>query len=322
MAATTQDALSNVAAAKAEALSAVFSGQDLSAEQRSVAERHRAEREAAAREDREFVETYDVTECLELLAAQILVARPQDRRILPFICECATDTLRHRADGTAAVGIADVCEEVYEHDVRGAAVMEQPLPTIAAPNAGPEGPVVLYAPPHRGRVDAIRLALTCAGIPHRTAWVGWERFREQGLRLPGIIIGPAESDQRQMVTEYAAVLRYVANVAGLYPEDPLQAAKADSIVYRLQDVRLDQLIFADGGLGSLLEDDLVAAVLDEHLEGSWAAILQSVHDVKADHVHKGPFLLGQQLCHADLVSGVEGSLLSAACCASQESMSL
>lgn len=295
--ATTQDMRVATNAAKAEVFKTVFSEKQSSEQQLSREAKHQAQRKEGAQQDLAYVEKFDVIDHIEFVAAQVIVARPRDT--LKFACQVAIDGIRHR-EAHDSVSIGDVCEEIYEHDARNADVMDTPLPTVAVPSAGPAGPVVLYAAPHRGMVDTIRLALVCGGVPHKCAFVGWERFREFGLRLPALAVdGPITA--RNVVSEFPAILRYAAEVGGLYPPNPLEAAVADSIVDHLLDLRLDELLFEKDG-GQLKPDSDVVFVLDEHLEFSWTQVLIHVYNVKDLRARRGPFLLGTKICHADLVS--------------------
>ena len=93
-----------------------------------------------AEADLAYVQQYDVAECIELLAAQLIVQRPSAQDILPFVVAAATDTLRHRGEapgGATTIGPADVCEEVRTHAAARSFVRwgdyEQPIFSLPLP---------------------------------------------------------------------------------------------------------------------------------------------------------------------------------------------
>jgi hypothetical protein len=64
---------------------------------------HQQERKSNCAADTAYCETYDVAETLELVAAHLLIARPED--CLAHASRCAIDTLRRRP--TTAAGDSD-----------------------------------------------------------------------------------------------------------------------------------------------------------------------------------------------------------------------
>ena len=102
----------------------------------------------------------------------------------------------HSSSSHSSSNPASVASQVYQNDLTNKPVIGERFSTVAVPRPGPScvakkhdasnnlsespssGVVVLYAAPHRGSVDAVRLSLWLAAVPHRMAWVGWQRFKE------------------------------------------------------------------------------------------------------------------------------------------------
>ncbi len=86
-----------------------------------------------------------------------------------------------------------------------------------------------------GRGEPIRIALHAAGIPFEDVRWSFADFGEKrgGLRFTAV---PALEMDGEHVTQSNALSRYVGRLAGLYPEDPLQALYCDEVLDALEDV--------------------------------------------------------------------------------------
>ena len=86
-----------------------------------------------------------------------------------------------------------------------------------------------------GRGEPVRIALHAAGVPFEDERVTFPQFQEtrDGLRfraLPVMYIDGTE------VTQSNAMSRYVGGMAGLYPEDGLQALYCDEAMEAVEDL--------------------------------------------------------------------------------------
>lgn len=119
-----------------------------------------------------------------------------------------------------------------------------------------------------GRAEPIRIAFHAGGIAfedHRVSFAEFGALREQ-LRFKAV---PVLEIDGVTVTQSNAMCRYVGKLAGLYPEDPMQALYCDETLDAVEDV--SQRIGATMGLkGQALQDarqQLVQGALSTHIKG-------------------------------------------------------
>ncbi len=79
---------------------------------------------------------------------------------------------------------------------------------------------------HGGRGEAARIALSIGGIPFEDDRVARDRWAALKPTMPLRQMPVLEVDGKR-ITQSNAINRYVGKLAGLYPEDPWQAALAD-----------------------------------------------------------------------------------------------
>lgn len=86
-----------------------------------------------------------------------------------------------------------------------------------------------------GRAEPIRIALNAAGIPFEDRRLSFQEFGEsrQGYRFTCVPV--LEIDGKQ-VTQSSALARYAGKLAGLYPEDALQALYCDEAMGAVEDI--------------------------------------------------------------------------------------
>jgi glutathione S-transferase len=86
-----------------------------------------------------------------------------------------------------------------------------------------------------GRAEPIRIAFHIAGVPFEDHRISFQEFMEgrEGLRFTCV---PVLEIDGQPVTQSNALSRYIGKMAGLYPEDPLQALYCDEVLGALEDV--------------------------------------------------------------------------------------
>ena len=86
-----------------------------------------------------------------------------------------------------------------------------------------------------GRAEPIRIAFHAAGIAFEDHRISFQEFGETRSELRFTCVPVLEIDG-EPVTQSNALSRYVGKLAGLYPEDPLQALYCDETLGALEDV--------------------------------------------------------------------------------------
>ena len=111
-----------------------------------------------------------------------------------------------------------------------------------------------------GRGEPVRIAFHAAGIPFEDHRISFEEFMQSrdGMRFrcsPTLEIDGVE------ITQSNGMLRYVGKMAGLYPEDPMQAMFCDEAMGAVEDL-LHQVVATFG-----LEGDELKAAREELADG-------------------------------------------------------
>ncbi|GIL89834.1 hypothetical protein Vretifemale_17538 [Volvox reticuliferus] len=86
-----------------------------------------------------------------------------------------------------------------------------------------------------GRAEVARLILSIGGISYEDLNYTQVTFPEAKLKMPFGQVPVLELPDGKMLAQSGAIDRYTAKLAGLYPEDPLKAARADEAVFLLAD---------------------------------------------------------------------------------------
>jgi glutathione S-transferase len=86
-----------------------------------------------------------------------------------------------------------------------------------------------------GRAEPIRIALHAAGIPFTDHRISFQEFMETRNSVRFTCVPVLEIDG-EPVTQSNALTRYVGKLAGLYPEDALQALFCDEAMGAVEDV--------------------------------------------------------------------------------------
>jgi len=119
-----------------------------------------------------------------------------------------------------------------------------------------------------GRGEPVRIALHAAGIEFEDERVSFEEFgkRRQDLRFSSL---PVLEIDGNPVTQSNALSRYVGKMAGLYPEDDLQALYCDEVLDALEDVNhyIVPTLFLQGDELRAAREKLVAGWLTVYLKG-------------------------------------------------------
>jgi glutathione S-transferase len=104
-----------------------------------------------------------------------------------------------------------------------------------------------------GRAEPVRIALHAAGVPFEDHRLSFQAFGEtrQGLRFTCV---PVLEIDGKPVTQSNALARYAGKLAGLYPDDPIQALYCDEAMGAVEDVT-----FHVGSTMRLQGEELLAA---------------------------------------------------------------
>jgi len=94
---------------------------------------------------------------------------------------------------------------------------------------------VIYFDFDGGRGEPIRIALHAAGIAFEDIRWAFPEFgqKRDSLRFHAV---PALEFDGKMITQSNAISRYIGKMAGLYPEEPLQALYCDEVIDALEDL--------------------------------------------------------------------------------------
>lgn len=145
-----------------------------------------------------------------------------------------------------------------------------------------------YFDVHGGRGEPARLALHIAGIAFEDIRFTFPEFGEVKKTTPLGQVPTLFVDGRQ-VTQCNAINRFVGKLAGLYPQDPVQALLCDEIMDALEDVS-NKFVATFGLQGDALQqarEALVAGPMTQYLK--WT---ESLLD--------GQYFIGDSLSLADL----------------------
>ncbi|GLI67534.1 hypothetical protein VaNZ11_011748 [Volvox africanus] len=102
---------------------------------------------------------------------------------------------------------------------------------IVAQAALLETPLKLHYFGFPGRAEASRLCLAVGNVPYEEVIYTQGTWPEHKGQMPFGQVPVLEMEDGKMLAESLAIERYVAKLAGLYPEDPLQAALADQAAF-------------------------------------------------------------------------------------------
>lgn len=91
----------------------------------------------------------------------------------------------------------------------------------------------LYYLPLRARGEAIRMILAYGNIPYNDEIVDFERWavmKQDHAKIPLGQLPVLTLPSGRSIAQSGAIIRYVANLAGVYPQDPERAAVADMVL--------------------------------------------------------------------------------------------
>jgi len=120
---------------------------------------------------------------------------------------------------------------------------------------------------HGGRGEPARLAMHLGGIEFEDCRFTFDKFQEVRKTTPLNQVPTLFVDDQQ-ITQSNGINRYVGKLAGLYPEDNLQALLCDEILEALEDVT-NKLVATFGLQGDELKaarESLVTGTLTQYLK--------------------------------------------------------
>ena len=119
-----------------------------------------------------------------------------------------------------------------------------------------------------GRGEPVRIAMHAAGIEFEDERLSFEEFGKMrhSLRFSSL---PVLEIDGNVVTQSNAISRYVGKMAGLYPDDDLQALYCDEVLDALEDVNhyIVPTLFLQGDELRAAREKLVAGSLTVYLKG-------------------------------------------------------
>ena len=142
-----------------------------------------------------------------------------------------------------------------------------------------------------GRGEPARLAMHIGNIEFEDFRFTFDQFPEVKKTTPLGQVPTLFVDGKQ-VTQGNAINRYVGKMAGLYPEDPMQALLCDEIMGALEDVT-NKLVGTFG-----LEGDVLKQAREELAAGPITQYLTWTTDRLAEQ--GGEYFVGNTLSMADL----------------------
>jgi len=153
-----------------------------------------------------------------------------------------------------------------------------------------------------GRGEVTRIALHAAGIEFEDNRISFAEFGEarRNMRFNAVPVFEIDGEE---ISQSDAMSRYVGRLAGLYPNDPLQAMYCDEVMGALED--LTHFTVRTFGL----EGDELKEARRQLVEGKMTVFLQGVQGLL--HRGGGKYFADSQLTVADLRSFVQVRSLSA-----------
>jgi len=142
-----------------------------------------------------------------------------------------------------------------------------------------------------GRAEPIRLAFVIGGIAFEDERLTKEQFgaaKAAGTFALGSV--PVLTVDGVQIPQSVAQLRYAAQLAGLIPSDPVQAARADAAA-----VTFEELLQACGPSGREQDQDKKKQLRLELADGLFTRVLTTLNTWA-----ESGYLAGGQLSHADL----------------------
>ncbi len=152
-----------------------------------------------------------------------------------------------------------------------------------------------------GRAESIRIALHSAGIEFEDHRISFQEFVEMRETTPFNAVPVLEIDGAA-ITQTNAIGRYVGKLAGLYPEDDLQALYCDEVTSVFEDISHQV------GPTFGLEGDVLRAAREKLVDGWLTTFLRGLDQLLTRG--GGGYFADNRLTMADLKSFVQTRSLS------------
>ena len=153
-----------------------------------------------------------------------------------------------------------------------------------------------------GRGEVTRIALHAAGIEFEDNRISFQQFGEARGSMRFNAVPVLEIDGEE-ISQSDAMSRYAGRLAGLYPDDPLQALYCDEVTGAFED--LTHFTVRTFGL----EGDALKEARKQLVDGKMAVFLKGVQELL--HRGGGEYFADKRLTVADLRSFVQVRSLSA-----------
>ena len=143
-----------------------------------------------------------------------------------------------------------------------------------------------------GRGEAARLAMHLGGVEWEDHRISFEEFGKTRESFPFGRVPVLEVDG-QILTQSAGIERFVGRLAGVYPDDPWQAAQCDETVGTVEDVvvKIVATFF-------ITDETKKKAAREELAEGELPFVLSRLNAVLENR--GGEYFVGGKLSIADL----------------------
>lgn len=141
-----------------------------------------------------------------------------------------------------------------------------------------------------GRGEPVRIAFHAAGIDFEDHRISFEEFMQTRREMRFTCSPTLEIDGVE-VTQSNAMLRYVGKMAGLYPEDSLQALYCDETMEAIEDL-LHQIVGTFG-----LEGDELKAAREKLVDGWMSVYIEGLGKILE---RGGDYVADNRLTVADL----------------------
>lgn len=152
-------------------------------------------------------------------------------------------------------------------------------------------PKVTYFDFAGSRGEEVRLALVIAGVAFDDNRIGRDAFAKIKPDLPFGSLPVFEVPGHGILAQTNAILRLIGRLHGLYPDDPWDAARHDTVLKSCEDMR--HRISATSQAAQGADRTAARQALAANVIPRWAQGLEQ-------QIGKGPFVGGQQPAVADI----------------------
>eukprot|EP00286_Rhodomonas_abbreviata_P019791 CAMPEP_0181309482 /NCGR_PEP_ID=MMETSP1101-20121128/12036_1 /TAXON_ID=46948 /ORGANISM="Rhodomonas abbreviata, Strain Caron Lab Isolate" /LENGTH=223 /DNA_ID=CAMNT_0023415967 /DNA_START=19 /DNA_END=690 /DNA_ORIENTATION=- len=150
--------------------------------------------------------------------------------------------------------------------------------------------------PVAGRGESIRLAFKVGGIEFTDTRVAFPQWKEMKPTTPWGAMPMLKLSDGTMIAQQRAILRMVSKHTGLYPTDPLAAAKVDELMDAVEDLQVKV-----NAAGQGLEQAEKEAKRKEACESGVVFDLLTKLDAYIAKNGSGGYAVGDKLTCADLM---------------------